>query len=668
MAGHTRAAAAMEEIAPPPKYRLNLRVVLMSGLIWMGTFLVFAAISVTLAITTNAMYFLFLIMGLVVSTFAMAFYKPEGPWEPLVPYSRLCEPRLETHAPVFVEEKSAVYPPSPSVKSVTRSDPWLCTSAKTTLRGSFSSPRLRSQVDDTWPAASAQPRNPTARLPSGFLPLAPAPVVRSHSTATLDNPSQCEQVTTVSCHQAYGCYESRVLRTTYEEFHRVSDNIETIECIERSEVVTTETAPPPSPEPPSTTIQLEEPVDSVVPGKKKRRLLWNIFSRSDDKTVVKEFPADKNEDSESKAGLLDEESCVPIDPPCFSKANKGIADAPEFSKVVANIERNIHEANNPYSILHKPKPQGTAAVSQRKPSDEMKAAKKSASRGEQALGARHGAEVAQTAAAKVMGILNSSESSASSCGIDGGAAAASGLPSFWKEQTSPIPDDPSPGSSSPMVSGPPSSGISSGGSRISLAGSTPPKDPDQAFLKSQSSWDERSHPDSTTPFRSDNAAEGSVSQSSSQRTAASKMAASSAARSEEKEIWASPSWSPARNSSNAGGEKASQTSLREYRPQSSGDDHFRMSPLVKADLVEVTVINNPPPTEKGAGGSKCAFQGAEGGAEKPQTSKYVQAASKTIGTGVQMVTCDGDNNSPTKKTKKKKLKLLPRFLKVKRKK
>ncbi|XP_075543283.1 uncharacterized protein LOC142577713 [Dermacentor variabilis] len=647
----------MNEIAPPPKYRLNLRVVLMSVLIWMGTFLVFAAISVTLAITTNAMYFLFIIMGLVVSTFAMAFYKPEGPWEPLVPYSRLCEPRLETHAPVYVEEKSAVYPPSPSVKSVTRSDPWLCTSAKTTLRGSFSSPRLRSQVDDTWPAAAAPARNP---LPSGFLPLVPAAVARSHSSTRLDSPSQCEQVTTVSCHQAYGCYESRVLRTTYEEFHRVSDNVEMIECIERSEVVTTETAAAPSPEPPSTTIQVEEPVEPVVPEKKKRRLLWNIFSRSDDKTVVKEFPAYKNEDSESKAGLLEEESFAPADTPCFSKASRGIADAPEFSKVVANIERNIHEANNPYTFLHKPKADGggTAAASQKKSSSERKVAKKGTFEGEQA------------AAAKVMGILNSSESSASSSGVGGATAAASGLPSFWKEQTSPPPDDPSPGSSSPMVSGPASSGLSSGGSRISLAGSTP-KDADQqylneAFIKSRSSWDERSHPDSTTPFRN-NLGEGSTSQSSSQRTAASKMAASSTARSEEKEIWASPSWSPARNSSNAVGEKASQTSLRDYCPQSSGDDHFRMSPLVKADLVEVTVINNPAPTDKGAGSSRCALQCADG-AEKPQPSKYVQATSKTIETGVQMVTCDGDNNSPTKKSKKKKLKLLPRFLKVKKKK
>lgn len=661
----------MNEIAPPPKYRLNLRVVLMSVLIWMGTFLVFAAISVTLAITTNAMYFLFIIMGLVVSTFAMAFYKPEGPWEPLMPYSRLCEPRLETHAPVYVEEKSAVYPPSPSVKSVTRSDPWLCTSAKTTLRGSFSSPRLRAQVDDTWPAAAAPPRNTTARLPSGFLPLAPAAVVRSQSTTTLDSPSQCEQVTKVSCHQPYGCYESRVLRTTYEEFHRVSDNIETIECIERSEVVTTETAAAPSPEPPSTTIQMEEPVEPAMPEKKKRRLLWNIFSRSDDKTVVKEFPVNKSEDSESKAGLLDEESSAPTDPPYFSKGPRGIADSPEFSKVVANIERNIHEATNPYGILHKPKADDAAAASQRKSTHERKTAKKSTSKGEQALAARHGnaPELEQTAAAKVMGILNSSESSPSSCGDSG--AAASGLPSFWKEPTSPLPDDPSPGSSSPMVSGPASSGLSSGGSRISLVGSTPPKEADQQYLtegffKSRSSWDERSHPDSTTPFRSNNAIEGSVSQTSSQRTAASKMAAS-AARSEEKEIWASPSWSPARNSCNAGGEKASQTSLRDYCPQSSGDDHFRTSPLVKANLVEVTVINNPPLNDKGAGGSKCALQSAEGGAEKPQPSKYVQATSKTNETGVQMVTGDGDN-SPNKKSKKKKLKLLPRFLRVKKKK
>lgn len=468
------------------------------------------------------------------------------------------------------------------------------------------------------------------------------------------------QVTTVSCHQAYGCYESRVLRTTYEEFHRVSDNVETIECIERSEVVTTETAAAPSPEPLSTTIQLEEPVEPVAPEKKKRRLLWNIFSRSDDKTVVKEFPAYKNEDSESKAGLLEEESSAPTDPPCFSKAPRGIADAPEFSKVVANIERNIHEANNPYSILHKPKEGGggTTVASQRKSSSERKTAKKSTSKGEQA------------AAAKVMGILNSSESSASSSGIGGATAAASDVPSFWKEQTSPLPDDRSPGSSSPMVSGPASSGLSSGGSRISLAGSTP-KDADQqylneAFIKSRSSWDERSHPDSTTPFHN-NVGEGSTSQSSSQRTAASKMAASSAARSEEKEIWASPSWSPTRNSSNAVGEKASQTSLRDYCPQSSGDDHFRMSPLVKADLVEVTVINNPAPTDKGAGSSKCALQCAEGAEKKPQPSKYVQATSKTIETGVQMVTCGGDN-SPTKKSKKKKLKLLPRFLRVKKKK
>ncbi|KAL3182827.1 hypothetical protein MRX96_034464 [Rhipicephalus microplus] len=38
----------MNEIPPPPEYRLNLRVVLMSFLIWIGTFLVFAGISVTL--------------------------------------------------------------------------------------------------------------------------------------------------------------------------------------------------------------------------------------------------------------------------------------------------------------------------------------------------------------------------------------------------------------------------------------------------------------------------------------------------------------------------------------------------------------------------------------------------------------------------------------------
>lgn len=221
-----------------------------------------------------------------------------------------------------------------------------------------------------------------------------------------------------------------------------------------------------------------------------------------------------------------------------------------------------------------------------------------------------------------------------------------------------------------MVSRPASSGLSSA-SRMSLVGSTPPKDADQqylneGFLKSNSSWDERSHPDSTTPFQTNKAAEGSVSKSSSQRTTTSKMAASSATRSEEKEIWASPSWSPARNSS-AVGEKASQTSLHHYCPQSSGDDHFRASPLVKANLVEVTVINNPPPNDMVAGSSKCALQGAEGGVEKLQNSKHGEATSKTIDSGVQMVTGDGDS-SPTKKSKKKKIKLIPRFLRVKKKK
>ncbi|KAL3182835.1 hypothetical protein MRX96_034472 [Rhipicephalus microplus] len=86
--------------------------------------------------------FLFILMGQAVSTLATAFYKPEGPWEPMMPYRRLCKPGLEAHAPVFVKENSAVYPPSPSVKSVTHLDPWLCTSAKTTLRGSFLSLRL----------------------------------------------------------------------------------------------------------------------------------------------------------------------------------------------------------------------------------------------------------------------------------------------------------------------------------------------------------------------------------------------------------------------------------------------------------------------------------------------------------------------------------------------
>ncbi|KAL3182834.1 hypothetical protein MRX96_034471 [Rhipicephalus microplus] len=199
----------MNEIPPPKEYRLNLRVVLMSILIGIA-----------------------------------------GCASPVSKLTRQCSWR----------KTSAVYPPSPSVKSVTHSDPWLCTSAKTTLRGSFSSPGLRSQVDDTRTAAC---------LLSGFLPLKPTAAVHSQSTTTVDSPSQCEQVARVSCHQPCGCYESYVQRTTYEKFHKVSDNIDIIKCIERSEVVTMESAMAPSPEPPSMTIRMEEPMKPVMSRKEE---------------------------------------------------------------------------------------------------------------------------------------------------------------------------------------------------------------------------------------------------------------------------------------------------------------------------------------------------------------------------------------------------------------
>ncbi|KAL3243991.1 hypothetical protein MRX96_019568 [Rhipicephalus microplus] len=285
--------------------------------------------------------------------------------------------------------------------------------------------------------------------------------------------------------------------------------------------------------------------------------------------------------------------------------------------------------------MHKHKVDGAAAAFQRRASHEKKTARTSASKGEQALVARQVSvykEGQQTAGAQVKGILNSSESSGSSCAVDG--ATTSSLAFFWNEETSPLPDEPSPGSSSLMISGPESSGLSSRGSRMSLVGYTSPKDADQqypneGFLKSKSSWDEGSHPDSATPpFWTNNAPERSVSKSRSRRTTTSKMATSPAAHPEEKEIWASPSWSPARNSS-AGGEKSSQTSRQDYCPQSSRYDHFRTSPLVKANLQElaciIIIIRHP--------NTWLPLHGAEG-----------------IDSGVQMATGDGDI-SPTKKSK-----------------
>ncbi|KAL3243992.1 hypothetical protein MRX96_019569 [Rhipicephalus microplus] len=224
----------MNEFAPPPAYRLNLRVVLMSFLIWIGAGVVHVG------------------DGFLQARRAMG---TDDAVQPAV------QARARSSRASVRGENSAVYPPSPSVKSMTHSEPWLCTSAKTTLRGSFSSPGLRSQVDDTWTAACHL---------SGFLPLKPTAVVHSQSKTTLDSPSQCEQVTRVSCHQPYGCYGSYVQRTTYEKFHEVSDNIDIIKCIEKSEVVTMENAMDPSPEPPSMTIRMEETVEPVMPDKKKR--------------------------------------------------------------------------------------------------------------------------------------------------------------------------------------------------------------------------------------------------------------------------------------------------------------------------------------------------------------------------------------------------------------
>ncbi|KAL3243994.1 hypothetical protein MRX96_019571 [Rhipicephalus microplus] len=244
----------MNEFAPPPAYRLNLRLVLMSFLIWIGAGVVHVG------------------DGFLQARRAMGTNDAVQP---------AVQARARSSRASVRGEKSAVYPPSPSVKSMTHSEPWLCTSAKTTLRGSFSSPGLRSQVDDTWTAAC---------LLSGFLPLKPTAVVHSQSKTTLESPSQCEQLTRMSCHQPYGCYESHVQLTTYEKFHKVSDNIDIIKFIERSEVVTMESAMTSSPEPPSMTIWMEKAVELVIPKKKKRGIFRNIFSRNNEKIIVKKFP------------------------------------------------------------------------------------------------------------------------------------------------------------------------------------------------------------------------------------------------------------------------------------------------------------------------------------------------------------------------------------------
>lgn len=617
--------AKESEPSPSPKYRLNLKVVMTSVFIWMGTFLVFTAISVTLAITTNPMYFLFIIMGLVVSTFAMAFYKPEGPWEPMVPYSKLCEPKLETHAPIYVEEKSSIYPPSPSVKSATRSDPWLCTSAKTALKGSFSSPRLHCRAaDDTWPIATPV-RNSGAHLHEGFLPLIPTVVHQSASFPKLPISANCEEVRSVSHHQAYKCYGSRVIRTTYggyptddcKEPNPLHQEATPLKAAARSKPLTT-------------TIEME--VKEVPTEKKRRRLLWNLFDKSD-KAVVKEFPADN--DNDSNAGLLAHEVVTSTSD---NEKGSNVAGRPEYRNVVETIDKTIREAS---AIINC---EGEKISTRSSPNKESAPQPVKPHCPKTKAGSALFESSPETQCARGIGIFNSTDSSTSSPGI----------PSFWQEQASP-PDSTPP--RSPTESAMPS--VLSSTSRLSSGGGSTPKDTEhrylnEAFLQTRSSWDEVTVPESTTPFQNRTVSSASTGlgckPDAEQRRA-------------DHEIWGSPRWSPTRVSV---GDKGSQASLKDFGLQSCGDDKdlFRMSPLVKAELVEVTVINNPPP---GSGSQQGLAEAAD---RKPAPSKYVQATSKTLEAGVQMGhqagTCDGD--SPTKKSKRSKLKLIRKFLKAKKKK
>ncbi|KAL3243997.1 hypothetical protein MRX96_019574 [Rhipicephalus microplus] len=323
---------SMNEIPPPPEYRLNLRVVLMSFLIWIGIFLVFAGISVTLAMTTNAPYFLFIIIG------AGGVHVGDG----------------------FLQARRAMGTDDavqPDVQARARSSRASFRGGKVVglpaftvsqERDTFGPPALYQRHDYaarfflvTW-AALAGGRHVDGGLPSLGIP---ASGTRRRGPQSVDDharqlPNQCEHVTRVSCHQPYGCYESHVQRTTYEKFHKVSDNIDVIKCIERSEVVTMESAMAPSPEPPSVTIPMEEPVEPVMPEKKKRVIFLNIFSRNNDKIIVKKFPLSKSEDNECIASLLYEESAAPTDPLCSTRGPKGIADSSGLAKVIANIERS----------------------------------------------------------------------------------------------------------------------------------------------------------------------------------------------------------------------------------------------------------------------------------------------------------------------------------------
>ncbi|KAL3182838.1 hypothetical protein MRX96_034475 [Rhipicephalus microplus] len=109
-----------------------------------------------------------------------------------------------------------------------------------------------------------------------------------------------------------------------------------------------------------------------MPKKRSGGIFRNIFSRNNDKIIVKKFPLSKSEDNECIASLLYEESATPTDPLCSTRGPKGIADSSEFTKVIANIERNTSEANNPYGIMHKHKVDCTAAAFKRRASHEKK--------------------------------------------------------------------------------------------------------------------------------------------------------------------------------------------------------------------------------------------------------------------------------------------------------
>ncbi|XP_064454973.1 uncharacterized protein LOC135366234 [Ornithodoros turicata] len=591
-------------------------------LIWLATFITFAIVGISLSITTNPIYFLLVIVGVLMSTLVTEYYQSEqsrasGSENTC---ARLCRARLETHSPVYVEEKATFYPLVHALHSA-HSEPCFCNTACSSsssvsavpLRRSCSSPRVYQQ----W--VNNRSRAPTVEFALEHV----------RADDVLWDEPRCEQVESVSYHKPYICYGTRTFglyvhdsigsslsssqnrvekdekddrggkatddKPQPNEKTRPADTVIDMAGIEESEDFKP-SAPPreaieqedtdskeiePRLAPLRTTSSRQTNVSSGsrkkegANGKQKRRLLWNMFAPGEDKPVLKDVRSDVS----SSSGPSVEE-------PALTRPNS-IASAPEYRKVVATIQKNIREGRR------------------RKDGGKENAESASLSRGKE--------RPARASWSKGQQEVKSSSRSTLDSSVDDLALA----------------------SHNPTI-------------RTALPGAT--------AVASSEKWPESPR----ERWESEDLARASL-----HKTLVGdprqEMAVMGEATPEEdapieflkEDLVEAPDENPRPLSPSALRQKGSQTSMNALTSiggSTGGGQAFQLPPWVKAEHVEVTVINNPQHEP-----SSSRFPASE---SSPSASKSVQASCKTSNAAVQIQE-DGDG----KVKGKRKFRFIPRFLK-----